>query len=46
MAISPSGEKLCVANGRSGSISVVNTQIFKVIKENKVGIRPWGVVIQ
>lgn len=42
----PDGKKLYVANGRSGSVSVIDTAARQVIKEISVGEAPWGVVIQ
>jgi YVTN family beta-propeller protein len=35
-----------VANGRSGSVSVIDTDSRKVTREISVGELPWGVVIQ
>jgi len=45
MALTPDGKKLYVANGRSNSVSVIDTQGLKVIKEIPVGELPWGVAI-
>jgi len=45
MALTPDGRKLYVANGRSNSVSVIDTAEGKVIKEIQVGELPWGVVI-
>jgi YVTN family beta-propeller protein len=46
MAITPDGKKLYVANGRSGSVSVLDAQAEAPIREIKVGEFPWGVVIR
>jgi YVTN family beta-propeller protein len=46
MAITPDGSKLYVANGRSNSVSVIDTGTDKVLREIPVGERPWGVVIR
>jgi YVTN family beta-propeller protein len=45
MAITPDGKKLFVANGRSNSVSVIDTEKLQVSSEIKVGETPWGVVI-
>jgi len=36
---------LYVANGRSGTVSVIDTQLNKKISDVSVGNFPWGVVI-
>ena len=46
MAISSDGQKLYVANGRSNSVSVINTKKLKTESEIIVGERPWGVLIK
>jgi YVTN family beta-propeller protein len=46
MAITPDGAKLYVANGRSDSVSVIDTATNTKIKDIPVGKRPWGVVIR
>jgi YVTN family beta-propeller protein len=46
MAITPDGKKLYVANGRSNSVSVIDTDKLAVSTEVKVGEMPWGVVIR
>jgi YVTN family beta-propeller protein len=46
MAITPDGRKLYVANGRSNSVSVIDTERLETIKEIPVGELPWGVVIR
>jgi YVTN family beta-propeller protein len=45
MAISPDGKKLYVANGRSNSVSVIDTEKLEKITDIKVGDTPWGVFI-
>ena len=45
MALSPDGKKLYVANGRSNSVSVIDTDTLKVIRDIPVGELPWGVTI-
>jgi YVTN family beta-propeller protein len=45
MALTPDGRKLYVANGRSNSVSVIDTGTFEVVAEIAVGELPWGVVI-
>ncbi len=45
MAITHDGKKLYVANGRSNSVSVIDTAARKTIKEIAVGELPWGVTI-
>ena len=46
MAITPDGRKVYVANGRSGSVSVIDTATDKKIADITVGSLPWGVVIR
>ena len=45
MALTPDGKKLYVANGRSNSVSVIDTAALNVTKEIPVGELPWGVTI-
>jgi YVTN family beta-propeller protein len=45
MAITRDGAKLYVANGRSNSVSVIDTASNAVIKTIPVGQMPWGVHI-
>ena len=45
MALTRDGKKLYVANGRSNSVSVIDTVALKPIKEIAVGGLPWGVQI-
>jgi YVTN family beta-propeller protein len=46
MAITPDGGKLYVANGRSGSVSVIDTASARKVADVAVGELPWGVVIR
>lgn len=46
MAITPDGSKLYVANGRSDSVSVIDTEKLVTLKDITVGSFPWGVVIK
>jgi YVTN family beta-propeller protein len=46
MAITPDGRKLYVACGRSGSVSVIDTEKNAKIADIAVGKLPWGVVIR
>jgi YVTN family beta-propeller protein len=46
MAITPDGAKLYVANGRSNSVSVIDTASNAESKQIAVGELPWGVVIR
>jgi YVTN family beta-propeller protein len=45
MAITRDGAKLYVANGRSNSVSVIDTKTNARIKDIAVGETPWGVHI-
>jgi YVTN family beta-propeller protein len=45
MALTPDGRKLYVANGRSDSVSVIDTAALKVVAQIAVGTLPWGVAI-
>jgi YVTN family beta-propeller protein len=45
MAISPDGGKLYVANGRSNTVSVIDTNKLEKTTDIKVGDMPWGVYI-
>jgi YVTN family beta-propeller protein len=42
---SPDGKKLYVANGRSNTVSVVDTERLEKVRDIKVGDMPWGVYI-
>jgi YVTN family beta-propeller protein len=46
MALIPGGKKLYVANGRSDSISVIDTVSKQLIQIIAVGKLPWEVVIR
>jgi len=46
MAITPDGNKLYVANGRSGTVSVIDTASYKKLADIEVGELPWGVSIR
>jgi YVTN family beta-propeller protein len=46
MALTPDGSKLYVANGRSNSVSVIDTASFKKLHDIEVGELPWGVSIR
>jgi YVTN family beta-propeller protein len=46
MAVTPDGHKLYVANGRSGTASVIDTHTDKRIADVPVGELPWGVAIR
>ncbi|TQV12041.1 hypothetical protein DB813_03910, partial [Xanthomonas perforans] len=41
----PAGDKLYVANGRSNSVSVIDTASLRELKQIPVGELPWGVII-
>jgi YVTN family beta-propeller protein len=46
MALSRDGKKLYVANGRSNSVSVIDTERAQTEVEISVGTLPWGLTIQ
>jgi YVTN family beta-propeller protein len=46
MALTPDGKKLYVANGRSGSVSVIDTLRNVWLRDVAVGKLPWGVLIK
>ena len=46
MAITPDGSKLYVANGRSGTVSVIDAISNRKLRDIAVGELPWGVVIR
>jgi YVTN family beta-propeller protein len=46
MALTPDGKKLYVANGRSGTASVIDTTHAKKIADVPVGELPWGVAVR
>jgi YVTN family beta-propeller protein len=45
MAITRDGGKLYVANGRSNSVSVIDTRRLQRVADVPVGAAPWGVAI-
>lgn len=45
MALTPDGAKLYVANGRSGTVSVIDTAGYRKLADVPVGELPWGVAI-
>jgi YVTN family beta-propeller protein len=45
MALTRDGAKLYIANGRSNSVSVIDTAKNVRIKDVPVGDTPWGVAI-
>jgi YVTN family beta-propeller protein len=46
MALTPDGKKLYVANGRSNSVSVIDTAHRTKLHDIPVGKLPWGVAIR
>jgi YVTN family beta-propeller protein len=46
MALTPDGARLYVANGRSNSVSVIDTAAGTRQADIPVGELPWGVVIR
>ncbi|HUP94680.1 MAG TPA: hypothetical protein VM164_07220 [Burkholderiales bacterium] len=46
MALTPDGRKLYVANGRSSSVSVIDTATDRKLEDIAVGALPWGVAIR
>jgi len=46
MALTPDGAKLYVANGRSNSVSVIDTVRNVKLRDVAVGKLPWGVVVK
>jgi YVTN family beta-propeller protein len=46
MALTANGAKLYVANGRSNSISVIDTGNNALLRTIDVGALPWGVAIR
>jgi YVTN family beta-propeller protein len=43
--LSPDGQRLYVANGRGGTVSLVNLATDSVVTSTKVGTRPWGIAL-
>jgi YVTN family beta-propeller protein len=46
MALTPDGKKLYVACGRSGAVSVIDTERNVKLTDVAVGKLPWGVAIK
>jgi YVTN family beta-propeller protein len=46
MAMTSDGSRLYVANGRSDSVSVIDTAAGSKVGDIAVGQLPWGVVIR
>jgi YVTN family beta-propeller protein len=46
MALTPDGARLYVANGRSNSVSVIDTRTRTRLLDVPVGELPWGVTIR
>ena len=46
MALTAAGDKLYVANGRSGTVSVIDTGRRQALGDIAVGELPWGVAIR
>jgi YVTN family beta-propeller protein len=46
MALTADGAKLYVANGRSNSVSVIDTRLGSRIADIAVGESPWGVALR
>jgi YVTN family beta-propeller protein len=43
--VAPDGRKVYVSNGRSGTVSVLDSHTYALLDSIKVGTRPWGIVI-
>ena len=43
LALSPEEDRLYVANGRAGTVSVIDTATAEIVANVRVGARPWGV---
>ena len=43
--VSADGNKLYVSNGRAGTISVIDTHTYEILRSIKVGARPWGIAL-
>ena len=46
VGVAPDGSKLYVANGRSGTVSVIDAISNRKLRDIAVGALPWGVVIR
>ena len=45
VAVSPDGKTIYVANGRAGTLSVIDAATYKVVATVPVGKRPWGLAV-
>ena len=45
MELSPDQKRLYVANGRGGTVSVVDVANDSIIASVEVGVRPWGIAL-
>lgn len=45
IALSRDGKRVYTANGPANTVSVVDTETLKVVKQIRVGASPWGVVL-
>src|ERR1700729_377788 len=43
--VAPNGRKVYVSNGRSGTVSVIDSHSYELLDSIKVGTRPWGIAI-
>lgn len=43
--VAPDGRKVYVSNGRSGTVSVLDSRSYELLNSIKVGTRPWGIAI-
>jgi YVTN family beta-propeller protein len=43
--VAPNGRKVYVSNGRSGTVSVIDSHSYQLLDSIKVGTRPWGIAI-
>jgi YVTN family beta-propeller protein len=43
--VAPDGSKVYVSDGRSGTVSVLDTQTYALLATIKVGARPWGIAL-
>jgi YVTN family beta-propeller protein len=46
MALTPDGQKLYVACGRSNAVAVIDTSIDSRLADIGVGELPWGVAVR
>jgi YVTN family beta-propeller protein len=45
LALDESGTRLWVANGRAGTVSLVDLTRDSVLASIEVGVRPWGIAL-